>query len=81
MNWSSAATLPFVIPDQLVGMIWVFIVLGTALALTLFGAALFALRTIGDHAEPQDPPLAERAKKSGRSHPRIDEVRTRRSAC
>ena len=60
MNWSSAATFPFVIPDELVGAMWVFIVLGTALALTLFGTALVALRTIGVNAERTDRRSAER---------------------
>jgi hypothetical protein len=58
MNW--LATVPFFIPDQLVEMTWVLIVLGTALALTLFGAALVALRTIDVNAERNDRRSAER---------------------
>ena len=67
MNWS--ATFPFFIPDQLVGMMWVFIVLGAALTLTLVGAALFNLKTIVVNAERNDRSAAEHAKKAGRSHP------------
>ena len=58
MNWS--ATFPSFIPDHLVEMMWVFIVLGAALTLTLIGAALVTLKTFDVNADRNDRRSAER---------------------